>query len=70
MMQVIEQTIGERTKMYMKCSKKELVTMLIANQDLVRVLVNDNNNYMAKVRSDLGLTTLRYGNMDQYSPNG
>ena len=32
--QVIEQTREERVKMYMKCTKRELVEMVMNNQDI------------------------------------
>ena len=31
MLRIVEQTHGEQVKMYMKCSKKELIEMLIEN---------------------------------------
>lgn len=38
-MQVIEMTEKERFKMYMKCSKKELVKMLMENQRMNKCLI-------------------------------
>ena len=35
-MQIIEQTEFEKTKMYMKCSKKELISMLIESNRILR----------------------------------
>lgn len=39
MMQVIEMTEKERFKMYMKCTKKELVKMLMENQRMNKCLI-------------------------------
>ena len=34
-MQIVEQTHEEKVKMYMKCTKKELISMLLQNQMLL-----------------------------------
>jgi len=49
MLQVIEQNDEEKRKMYNKCSKKELITMLIeANKQLNKIqpkVMSFNNNF-------------------------
>lgn len=49
MLQIIEQNDEEKRKMYNKCSKKELITMLIeANKALNRIqpkVMSFNNNF-------------------------
>ena len=35
MIQIVKQTESEKIAMYMKCSKKELISMLMENQRLV-----------------------------------
>jgi len=35
MMQVIEQTRDEKIAMYMKCTKREIILMLLENQKIV-----------------------------------
>ena len=39
MIQVIEMTEKERFKMYMKCTKKELIKMLMENQRMNKCLI-------------------------------
>ncbi len=38
MLQIIEQTYEEKVKMYMKCTKKELIQMLLENQRILNLL--------------------------------
>jgi len=48
-MHVIEQTKEERRKMYMKLTKKELVEMLMANQDFLEELRNVKHEPVRKI---------------------
>ena len=43
MIQVIEMTEKERFKMYMKCTKKELIKMLMENQRMNKFLIENDS---------------------------
>lgn len=45
MIQIIEQTDEEKTAMYMKCNKAELVMMLIECNKRINQLVKPNGSY-------------------------
>jgi len=48
-MRVMEQTKEERRKMYMKLTKKELVEMLMTNQDFLEELRNIKHGPVKKI---------------------
>ena len=41
MVQILEQTQEEKVKMYMKCTKKELISMLLQNQMLLEMATSN-----------------------------
>jgi hypothetical protein len=45
MLQIIEQSREEKEKMYMKCTKKQLISMLIESNALLGFYQNENSYY-------------------------
>ncbi len=53
MMQMIDQTPEEKVAMYMKLTKRELVAMLIANQDIIANLASPSYKVIGDFKTSL-----------------